>query len=119
MLGPWRYIVMHRKATFVVIALFALTGLTITQSAPNSSSSQRKVTFRVAPIRPELAERLQIHGIVKLTAVVRPNGSVKSTRVLGGNPVLVDAAVAAVSNWKFEPAQTESTELIQVSFASQ
>lgn len=110
---------MYRSTTFAVIALFVLTGLTIAQSTPNSSSSQRKVTFRVAPICPELAQRLQIHGIVKLTAVVRPNGSVKSTRVLGGNPVLVEAAVAAVSNWKFEPAQTETTELIQVSFGSQ
>jgi TonB family protein len=73
----------------------------------------------VAPDYPELARRMQIHGVVKLEAIVRPNGSVKSTRVLGGNPVLVDAAVAAVGKWKFEPAQTETTELVQVAFSAQ
>ena len=47
---------------------------------------------------------MHIHGIVRVEAVVKANGTVKSTRVLGGNPVLVDAAIEAVGKWKFEPA---------------
>jgi outer membrane biosynthesis protein TonB len=62
---------------------------------------------------------MHIQGIVKIEAVVRPNGSVKSTRVLGGNPVLVDAAADAVSKWKFETGQSETTEVVQLTFVPQ
>jgi len=71
---------------------------------------------RVDPITPELAKKMHIVGVVKLEAVVRPNGTVKTTRVIGGNPVLVVAAADAVSKWKFEPAQNETTEVIQLKF---
>jgi TonB family protein len=74
---------------------------------------------RVAPAYPELAKRMRIQGVVKVEAVVRPNGTVKSTRVVGGNPVLVDAAADAVSRWKFEPQSGETTELIQLTFVPQ
>ena len=62
---------------------------------------------------------MHIHGVVRVEAVVRPNGTVKTTRVLGGNPVLVDAAVDAVGKWKFEPTQGETTEIVQLSFENQ
>ena len=41
------------------------------------------------------------------------------TRVLGGNPVLVESAQDAVGKWKFEPAQNETTEIVQVAFEAQ
>jgi hypothetical protein len=41
---------------------------------------------------------------------------VKSTRVIGGNPVLVQAAANAVSKWKFEVSQGETVEIIQLTF---
>jgi len=79
-------------------------------------TSDRKVTTRVTATYPDLAKKMHIHGAVRVEAVVRPNGTVKSTRVLGGNPVLVDAAQDAVSKWKFEPAQAETTEVVQLVF---
>jgi len=72
--------------------------------------------MRVAPTYPELAQRMHIHGVVRIEAIVRPNGSVRSTRVLGGSPVLVDAAGDAVKKWKFETGQNETTQVVQVSF---
>lgn len=74
------------------------------------------MTMRVAPTYPELAQRMHIHGVVRIEAIVRPNGSVRSTRVLGGSPVLVDAAGDAVKKWKFETGQNETTQVVQVSF---
>jgi TonB family protein len=86
------------------------------QNTTVSSGSERKVSSRVPPVYPELAKKMHIHGVVKVEATVRPNGSVKSSRVLGGSPVLVEAAQDAVSKWKFEPAQSETTEIVQVGF---
>jgi TonB family protein len=59
---------------------------------------------------------MHIQGMVKVEAVVRANGTVKSARALGGNPVLIDAATDAVSKWKFEPAPADTTEIVQLSF---
>jgi len=109
---------MSRIVTFLgVVVLLSTAVLAVGQS--NSTPSERKVSSRVAPAYPELARRMHLQGVVKIEAVVRPNGTVKSTRVLGGNPVLVDAANDAVSKWKFEAAPSETTEVVQLTFTPQ
>src|SRR5579862_4192880 len=108
---------MRKWVTLIAVAVLSLAGLVTAQSAP--SGADRKVASRIAPAYPELAKKMHIRGIVKVEAVVRPNGTVKSTRVLGGNPVLVDAAVDAVGKWKFETAQNETTEIVQLMFEAQ
>ena len=62
---------------------------------------------------------MHIRGTVRVEAIVRPNGTVKSTRILGGNPVLIQSAQDAVSKWKFETAQGETTEVVQLSFEAE
>ena len=111
---------MRSVISLIAVALVALTTSLVTaQNAPNSPHSERKVASRVAPNYPDLAKKMHIHGIVRVEAVVKANGSVKSTRVLGGNPVLVDSALDAVGKWKFESAQSESTEVVQLVFENQ
>jgi TonB family protein len=109
---------MRKKVAVAVIAVLALV---TTAAAQNSSSNSRfrKVIERVAPSTPDLARRMHIQGTVKVEAIVRPNGTVKSTRALGGSPVLVESATEAVAKWKFEVGPDETTEIIQLTFASQ
>ncbi|HEY6308394.1 MAG TPA: energy transducer TonB [Candidatus Angelobacter sp.] len=76
----------------------------------------RKPKTKVAPAYPELARRMNITGVVKVLVVVAPNGSLKDTKVLGGNPLLVNAATDALKKWKFEPADTESSGTIEFKF---
>jgi len=110
---------MSKKAVFIFFVFIVLTAMTAAQSSSSTSSGSRKVIERVAPTYPELARRMHIQGTVKVEAVVRPNGTVKSTRVLGGSPVLVESATTAVAKWKFEPGPDETTEIIQLTFAPQ
>ena len=109
------------RSGVLILALFIAlaSNLASAQSSTVSSGSDRKVSSRVAPVYPDLAKKMHIHGMVKVEAVVRPNGTVKSTRILGGNPVLVEAAQDAVGKWKFEPAQSETTEIVQLAFEGQ
>ena len=102
----------------VFVAIIVISFIQLQSQSVTSTASERKVVERVAPVYPDLAKKMHIHGTVKIEAVVRPNGVVKSTRVLGGNPVLVEAASDAVKKWKFETAQSESTEVIQLTFES-
>jgi len=76
----------------------------------------RKVKSKVAPAYPELARRMSISGVVKVQVVVAPNGSVKSTKVVGGHPLLVNAAVDAVKKWRFDPASEETTGVVEFKF---
>ena len=111
---------MRRDIAFITVAVLGLaTTIAFAQSSPTSTNPERKVVSRVAPIYPDLAKKMHIRGIVKVEAAVRANGSVKSTRVLGGNPVLVDAAIEAVNKWKFETAPNETTEVVQIMFEGQ
>jgi TonB family protein len=110
-----RWGVLLLAAVMAALTISTTTG----QTAPESSHSERKVASRVTPVYPELAKKMHIRGTVKVEAIVRPNGQVKSTRLLGGNPVLVTAALDAVSKWKFETAQSETTEVVQLTFDTQ
>jgi TonB family protein len=109
---------MQRRALILIVVLMALT-LMSASAQTGAPTSDRKVATRVTAAYPDLAKKMHIHGAVRVEAIVRPNGTVKSTRVLGGNPVLVTAAQDAVSQWRFEPAQAETTEVVQLVFESQ
>ena len=86
----------------------------------NSSLSQaaaRKVKNRVDPVYPELAKRNNIIGSARVELLVTPDGKVKDVKVLGGNPVLVQAVLTAVVKWKYEPAAEESTVIVKFDFS--
>ena len=107
---------MRSGVLFLALVLAFSSNLLHAQNTTISSGSERKISSRVAPVYPELAKKMHIHGVVRVAVIVRPNGSVKSSRVLGGNPVLVESAQDAVCKWKFEPTQGETTEIVQLAF---
>jgi TonB family protein len=78
--------------------------------------TDRKVTSKVSPIYPEIARKMGLSGTVRIEVVVAPNGTVKDTKVIGGHPILVSAAVDAVKKWKFEAASGESMRVFEFRF---
>jgi len=82
----------------------------------NTDDLARKPKARVAPVYPGMARRLNIEGTVKLAVVVAPNGTVRSWKPVGGHPLLVNAAVNAMKQWKFEAAPTESSGIVEFRF---
>jgi TonB family protein len=59
---------------------------------------------------------MNVAGKVKIEVVIAPDGRVKSTRVMGGHPLLVQACQDAVKEWKFTPAPEESTQVVEFGF---
>ncbi|MDP9160002.1 MAG: energy transducer TonB [Acidobacteriota bacterium] len=80
------------------------------------SEANRKILNKVTPAYPDLARKMQLRGIVKVEATVTSNGKIKSTKVIGGSPVLAQAAVDAIGKWKWVAAAGETTELIELQF---
>lgn len=76
----------------------------------------RKVKSRVQPVYPEIARRMGIAGVVKVQVVVAPNGNVKSTKLVGGHPLLANAAMDAVKKWRFEPGPEDTTGVVEFKF---
>jgi TonB family protein len=112
---------LRKFAVWIAVSVALLMPMQTRVHAQGNSApaSGRAVTSRVAPAYPELARKMHIHGTVKVEAGVRPNGTVKSTRILGGNPVLIEAASDAVKQWKFAPGPAETTEVVQLIFEGQ
>jgi TonB family protein len=113
----WRHARPRRTSSLLFLGLLALFSC-----IPNNSSiaqaTARKVKTRVEPVYPELAKKNNISGSARVELLVAPDGRVKDVKVLGGNPVLVQAVMAAVVKWKYEPAAEESTVVIKFDFAS-
>jgi TonB family protein len=59
---------------------------------------------------------MNVTGKVKIEVVIAPDGRVKSTRVVGGHPLLVQACQDAVKEWKFVPAPEETTQVVEFEF---
>jgi protein TonB len=95
-----------------VLALFFL----VSNNTSSAQAAARKVKNRVDPVYPELAKRNNIIGSARVELLVTPDGRVKDVKVLGGNPVLVQAVMAAVVKWKYEPAAEESSVVIKFDF---
>ena len=100
------------------IGLLALATL---RSIPATAQGEltRKTKTKVAPTYPVLAKKMNITGTVKILVVVSANGSLKDTKVVGGNPVLVNATMDALKKWRFEPADSESTGTLEFRFQPQ
>ncbi len=107
-----------RQGTFAVL-LLSLFVFCSQIHAQESGEAARKVLVQTPPVYPTLAHSMNIHGTVKLEAVVAPNGTVKKIDVKGGHPLLTQSAVTAVGHWKFEPSAHETREQIEVKFDAQ
>jgi TonB family protein len=79
------------------------------------AQSNRAIKNKVSPTYPELAKRMNVVGAVKVEITVAPNGSVKTAKALGGHPLLIDAAVNAAKQFKYEAGE-ETKEVIEFKF---
>jgi periplasmic protein TonB len=59
----------------------------------------------VAPVYPEIARLSHVQGIVTMEAVLDATGKVESVRVLSSQPLLEEAAVRAVRQWRYTPTE--------------
>lgn len=84
-----------------------------------------KRTYAPDPHYPEEARHARVQGVVILQTIIDTLGQVTDVKVLKGLPSgLTEAAVEAVSSWRFEPATLEGKPvavyyLVTVSFSVQ
>jgi TonB family protein len=98
----------------LALALCAISVASLgAQSAP---VTRRPVRHMVTPVYPDLARKMNLTGTARIEVIIGPDGVVKHTRILGGHPVLAAEAEHAAEKSTFEPASTETVEVIEFKF---
>jgi TonB family protein len=81
------------------------------------------MTFPIAPAElvrreepeyPAIADKMALHGTVKLKIWISPDGSVRRLEYVGGHPLLAESALKAVKAWKYETNSKETTAMVEV-----
>jgi protein TonB len=62
-----------------------------------------KIINRPTPVYPPLARQTRISGTVRLHAIIGKDGTVQQLEVLSGHPLLQQAAMDAVRQWRYQP----------------
>jgi TonB family protein len=88
------------------------------QAQMELNEAGRKIKTRVPPAYPELARKTKIQGMARVQFTVAQDGAVKEVKELGGNPVLLEALIKAVKQWKYEPAGHESVVEVKAAFVA-
>jgi len=65
----------------------------------------------VPPVYPPLASRAHVSGIVVLEATLTAEGTVSEIRVVSGHPLLTEAAIRCVKQWRYEPTLLNGTPI--------
>jgi TonB family protein len=76
----------------------------------------RRVLKQVEPEYPRVLKKMEIGGTVRLKVIIKADGTVQSTDVLGGNPILAAEAQKAVAQWKFAPGPAATTAEVKLLF---
>lgn len=105
-----------RKFVLILLAVLTLFGTFHIESGRAQENLERKIRSKVEPQYPEIARKMGLTGAVRIELTIAPNGTVKDTKVIGGHPILVNAAMDAVKKWRFEPAPSETTEIREFKF---
>ncbi len=79
------------------------------------------VIGKVKPVYPEVARLALVQGTVRLKATIGTDGSVDALELVSGPPLLAQAAIEAVRQWRFLPAtrngvRVEDETHVDVSF---
>jgi periplasmic protein TonB len=62
-----------------------------------------RIINRVQPVYPPLARQTRINGTVRLHAIISKDGTIIQLEVISGHPLLQQAALDAVRQWRYQP----------------
>ena len=102
--------------TGLLVCLFAFVATAPLFSQSEDAAAERKVLTRIEPKYPPTLERMFIGGVVRLQVDISANGTVEGAQLLGGNPILGQAAIVAVKQWKYAPASHKTQQVEKLEF---
>jgi TonB family protein len=98
----------HRKLAFcVVVAIFILAKSARANAQISASVSdgdaREHLLKQIDPVYPAIAKAAQVQGQVVLQLEIDQSGQVAKVKALSGPPMLLEAAMDAVKQWRYKP----------------
>ena len=111
---------MYEKRTMRKMTAGMVLAMALSMTALNLAAQEgRKLISNPTPTYPEVARRMRLEGVVKVQVVIGPDGRIKQTSVIGGHPLLVSSVEETLKNWKYAPAGSETTTILEFRFRPQ
>jgi TonB family protein len=79
---------------------------------------QKRIVKAPRPAYPEIARKAGIEGMVRLQVRLTADGKIEVQKLLEGEPVLADAAMAAVKQWRGKPVWMDGKPVDVISTVS-
>jgi TonB family protein len=111
-----KYVARTPGAIGYVSSSASTDGVKVLMMVSEKSKKQRSLVTRVEPEYPRELQQRGIAGTVRLAVTVSPKGSVESVQVVGGNPILAEAAVKSVKRWIYSPSAMTSVIDVSIPF---
>jgi TonB family protein len=102
------YVARTRGAIGYVSSTASAEGVKTLAVADGEAGTERKLMLWVKPVYPETLKQLNIGGTVRLRVSISAQGKVEEVRLLGGNPILGEAAMIAVMKWVYATGKSQS-----------
>jgi TonB family protein len=110
------YVAKTRGAIGYVSVATSADGVKVLTIVPEGNILSRALLIRVEPEYPETLRQLRIGGTVRLQITVSPQGRAENVTLLGGNPILGESAIKAVTQWVYAPAPSRTTVEVTIPF---
>ncbi len=68
-----------------------------------SVADPSSIIHRVQPVYPAISKPMRLQGDVILAAIISKAGTIESLQVVSGHPMLTQAALDAVKQWRYRP----------------
>jgi len=92
----------YMSTLLVFFALICLAGAQELRHVSNEEARSH-LAKQVEPVYPKMAQIAHIQGAVNLEITITEDGSVTGLRAVSGHPILLQSAMDAVQQWKFQP----------------
>lgn len=106
-------------AAIVIVAMIVVAGSKdsmVRGASTGSAQHERELITRVDPKYPANFDKPGAREAVSVQIMVAPDGTVRTVKLLDGDPVLAQASINAVRKWKYAPAATDETLTVKIEF---
>jgi TonB family protein len=110
------YVAKTRGAIGYVSSTATLDGVRTLAVYQTENDGARKLISRIEPVYPVVLLSNHIGGTVRLKVTIASNGMVEQVELLGGSPILGEAAMAAVKNWVYAAGRSRTVTEVSIPF---
>jgi TonB family protein len=110
------YVAKTRGAIGYVSSTAPVDGVRTLAVYRGENDGARKLISRLEPVYPDILKSNHIGGTVRLKVTIASDGKVEDVELLGGNPILGEAAIAAVEKWVYTAGRSRTMTEVSIPF---